>query len=174
MRLARLSLVLAAFVGLSAFNDPAGRYTVDFPEGWTTTPASAEGFTFAHAPDNVTNCGVKAAPVAGFASLTQDQINTQLFATPFGAADWANVLGADINLITLEGGEIIDANGLKVQIATLKLGAGFESIPFETRARIVVSATPGVVYIGACLAETAKFDEFKDVFETTVRSLRPL
>ena len=37
---------------------------------------------------------------------------------------------------------------------------------------IVVSATPGVVYIGACLAETAKFDEFKDVFETTVRSLR--
>ncbi|MFT3810350.1 MAG: hypothetical protein QM698_10560 [Micropepsaceae bacterium] len=174
MRLARLTLAFAAFMGLAAFDDPAGKYVIDFPEGWTTTPASAEGFTFAHAPDKVTNCGAKAAAVPAFAAYTQDEINAQLFANPFGAADWASVLGADAGLITLEAGEIIEANGLKVQIATLKLGAGFESIPFETLSRIVVSATPGIVYIGACIVETAKYDDFKDIFETTVRSLRPL
>ena len=174
MRALRLPLLLAVGLCLAAFDDPAGRYAIDFPEGWATTSTSPEGFTFAKEPNSSTNCGAKAAPVAAFDGMTQDQINAELFTNPLFVTDWAGVFAANSALLTLESGEVIEVNGLKMQIATIVFGAGFENIPYETKGRVVVTATPGIVYIGTCLAETANFDGFSEIFETTVRSLRPL
>lgn len=175
MRSFRVLLASVAFLGLSGFQDPANQYTIDFPEGWKQMDVADNpgGFTFVQAPDGLTSCSAKSAPLPQIAALTQEQINTEL-ANPFDAAGWAGVLGTPPTNLTLDKAEVRDIEGKVMQIATVTLAPGFEEIPFETKARLAFIMVPGKVVLGTCLTTPDKYGEYEQTFEATVGSIRPL
>ncbi|MCC6920894.1 MAG: hypothetical protein IT548_16975 [Alphaproteobacteria bacterium] len=174
MLLTRLSLATVAFLGLAAFQDSSNQYTIDFPEGWATEPPTEQGYTFATSPDDAElRCGAKSAAVPALASATQDELNAQL-AAPVDAGFWANMLSADPAKLEVSESEVRDVNGAKMQVATLKIGAGFEGLPVDTISRWGVIVVPGKIVMGMCMATVEKFPPNKETFEKTATSLRAL
>lgn len=172
-RFLRLLAVPVLALGLTAFEDAANKFKIDMPADWTDEGNTDAGFHNFRAPDGLTGCAVKAAPVPALAAVTQEQINAE-FGAPLDAAGWANLLGADVSLITVSEGEARPIDGYYLQIATLNLKAGFENVPFDTQARTGVIIVPGRILIATCMTKPETYAGFKDTFETTVSSLRPL
>jgi len=174
MLLMRLSLATVAFLGLAAFQDSSNQYTIEFPEGWATEPPTDQGYTFATSPDDVElRCGAKSAAVPALASATQADLNAQLSA-PVDANFWANMLSADPAKLQVSDSEVRDVDGAKMQVATLKIGAGFEGLPVDTISRWGVLIVPGKIVMGMCMATVEKYEPNKDTFEKTATSIRSL
>jgi hypothetical protein len=170
-----LSLLAAPAIalGLMAFQDAANKYTIDFPPDWKDLGIADTGFKGFRAPDGLTVCTAKAADVPALANITQDQINAE-FSKPMDIGGWVNLLGADASLVELVEGDAREIGGKYLQIATLSLKQGFESLPFETKARYGVVVIPGALIVAGCVTKPESFDQYKDVFEKTISSLRPL
>ena len=174
MLLKRLSLATLTFLGLAAFQDPSNQYTIEFPEGWATEPPTEQGYTFATSPDDAAlRCGAKSAAVPALASATQADLNIQLSA-PVDASFWANMLSADPAKLEVSDSEVRDVNGAKMQVATLKIGAGFEGLPVDTISRWGVLIVPGKIVLGMCMATVEKFEPNKDAFDKAATSVRAL
>ena len=172
-RLLSLLAIPLLALGLTAFEDTANQYKIDIPADWKDEGVTSAGFHNFRAPDGLTACAAKAAPVPALANVTQEQINAE-FSKPMDAAGWANLLGADPSIVTSSEGEARDLGGYYLQIATLNLKAGFENVPFDMEARTGVIVLPGRILIATCMTKPETYAGFKDAFETTVSSLRPL
>ena len=173
LNLSRLLLVSVTALGLTAFQDAAGKFTVDFPEGWTPQTGLAPGLSGVQAPDGATNCNAQSNEIPALAALTQDQINAEL-SKPMDLAGWANIVGIEASKMEVTDAESRDLGGMYMQIATLKLQAGAMGAPIEVKARMAVIALTGRLVNAGCYTTPEKYDEMKDLFEKTVSSVRPL
>jgi len=174
-RLARLLSVSAVALGLAAFQDPNGRYTIDFPEGWTDMGDQGQGIHQVKAPETVANalCNAQSPDMPGLVGMTQEAINAEM-SQPMDTAGWANILGvADASLVTVEKAEAREIDGKYQQVATLVLKAGAFA-PVDMKAHMGGFVLPGHLVNAGCYSTMEDYDKVKDSFEKTIGSSRPL
>ncbi|MFO1238031.1 MAG: hypothetical protein U1F24_13670 [Alphaproteobacteria bacterium] len=170
----RFAAVSVFALGLMAFQDPAGRFTIDFPEGWTEMPPQGEGIHAVQAPAELGKvvCNAQSPDMPGLVGMTQDAINAEMSA-PMDTAGWANILGVDAALVEVHKAEALPIDGKYLQFATLTMKAGAFA-PVDVKAVMGVFVLPGRLVNAGCYAPMDAFDKVKDVFEKTVSSVRPL
>ena len=173
LRFARLLAISTVALGLTAFQDPAGKFTVDFPADWTPQTGLAAGLSGVQSPDGATNCNAQSNEIPALAALTQDQINAEL-SKPMDLAGWANIVGIDASKMEVSDTESRDLGGMYMQIATLTLQPNAMGAPIAVKARMAVIGLTGRLVNAGCYTTPEKYDELKDLFEKTVSSVRPL
>jgi hypothetical protein len=139
----RFAAVSVFALGLMAFQDPAGRFTIDFPEGWTEMPPQGEGIHAVQAPAELGKvvCNAQSPDMPGLVGMTQDAINAEMSA-PMDTAGWANILGVDAALVEVHKAEALPIDGKYLQFATLTMKAGAFA-PVDVKAVMGVFVLPG-------------------------------
>lgn len=171
---ARLAAVSAFALGLMAFQDPAGRFTIDFPEGWTAMPPQDQGIHAVQSPPELGQvvCNAQSPDMPGLVGMTQDVINAEMSA-PMDTSGWANILGVDAALVVVDQAEALPIDGKYLQMATLTMKAGAFA-PIDVKAVMGVFVLPGRLVNAGCYSPVENFDKVKDIFKATVSSVRPL
>lgn len=172
MTIARLLLASAAFVGLTAFTDPGGKFSIDFPEGWGEPTRTGE-LNAVKSPDGKVNCNAYAPANAALAAATQEQINAE-FSKPMDQAGWANILGVAPDKVEVTENEARPVGNTFLQIATVLVKKEAGMAPVDAKARIGVYIVPGYLIDAGCYAPVDLFDANKELFEKTISSLKPL
>jgi hypothetical protein len=172
-RLSRLLTVSAFALALTAFQDPGGMFTVDFPEGWTPQ-TQGQGISAVQSPDLPgVNCNAQAPEVPGTAATSQEQLDMEM-KSPLAPATWASIMGIDPAKLQVSEGEARAIDGKYMQIATLAVDENALNNPVKMTIRLSLFAKPGRFYLAGCYAITETYPQVKDIFEKTVSSLRPL
>lgn len=165
-----LAVVSAAFA-LMAFTHTEPQYTIEFPDGWEAAPIDAQGLVTAKpkGTDDGANCNSQFVDRPQLAPFTQDQINAQ-FGTPMTAEGWGGFLAMDPANIQVSDAAAIDIGGKFMQVATIVLNAEGQSIT----ARMGFIAMTGKILNAGCYVKTPGYEGYKDLFDATVKSLKPV
>jgi hypothetical protein len=98
MILAAAALAMTTMSAAAApWTDSAGRVTFDAPTGWMVAPQQTQGFTYAVALGNTSECHVFASPRAETASATPDRVR-EAARTQLEPAAWTGIASMLPNL----------------------------------------------------------------------------
>jgi hypothetical protein len=168
----RVFLAVLFVLALAGFTDPGGKYTVEFPAGWSEPVQSHENGTVqSFAPEGQKAwCRTNSVELESLVGQTQEQMNSD-YATPYDHDTWAGFLIVDPGSFSEADGEVRMSKGRVVQWATLTFKPAV--MGEEVKARIAATVMPGHVVNAACFARSADYDRFATVYEAVLTSMKP-
>jgi len=171
--LSAIFFLFATLHSAAAFTDPAKRYTIDFPAGWSKPVVDAEGNAQSNAPGQSDQvwCRANSHDLATLTLMSQAQLNKD-YGAPLDQPTWAAVLSVDAAKMTLVAHESRVVNGVIVQIGTFNFQK--DVLGIEATARFASYILPGRMVNAGCFAGTKTFPAMKATFEKTITSLKPL
>jgi hypothetical protein len=173
MPVTRLLLIAVAASALTAFVDAEKKFSVEFPEGWSTRVVATDGTVQADPPAEQSSvyCRANSIALANLNNISQASLNVE-FAKPIGRDTWAGVLSVDAAKIEIVESSVTMVNGHVVQYATFVLDASL--LGSLTKLRYASHILSGRMVNAGCFAPVGGYDEMKAAFEKVVTSLKPL
>lgn len=158
-----------ALVVLTAGVYKSNNATINFPDGWSSPEADADGIIVTRQSENGANCNLEVRKLPALADQTMAQINAD-YGHVFDVDDWADFLGTSPDKLTVIASDIRPLEDAIFHIATLKVPA---NATVNAVFRYGFYVLPGRVVMAGCYAEESLYPIYTTLFEKTISSLRP-
>lgn len=165
-----LALALGFASPAPAAEPPVPAVSVNFPEGWRVSERN--GLLSARHPSDRARCNRDVVRIPDFDARTQDELNAEL-EKPWGAPEWAALMGAVPSRLELVGTETRPAGARTFRTGTLLLRSGATTVTrMDVYGYVGVQFAPGYVVLAACYAPVRHWTAMRGALEATVRSLK--
>jgi len=158
-----------ALVVLTAGVYKGDHVTINFPDGWSTPEADADGLIVTRQSENGANCNLEVRKLPAIAGQSLAEINAE-YGHVFDLDDWADFFGTPADKLTVIASDIRPLEDAIFHIATLKTPA---SDTVNAVFRYGFYVLPGRVIMAGCYAEESLYPIYTTLFEKTISSMRP-
>lgn len=171
MILRRLAVCAVGLVGLAAFAAPDGKYTIDFPSGWSAAEVDRHQNAESQSSDGRFWCRSNSNVMASLANSTQAHLNNE-YKDPWTAETWAAVLSVPEESVSISEATAQIVDGHVVQKVTILFNK--ETFGDYKKARVISHVLVGRMTNAACFAPADEFKSVKPVFDQVINSLKPV